>query len=313
MRIRIAAAVAVCTALAAAAVAAPPAGAVTAGRLTQAARLAQPARLAQSPRQIATADAASLLASFRSPPGARSSGPIAVSSLSSVPTPGSPDLVSRTAWWQVPGTMDGVLAWVRAHRPAGTSFGGSGRTADASGIISMFDEFSRPAVTGVLAGRSLYVTVASDGPQRVALRVDSEVTWLPRKSPAERVPAAARVVTITGLPALGSTGPVRPIGHFYPPVTVTSRATVTKIAAVVDGLSLMPPGVFSCPFSNGQGLRLVFRAAKGGPVLAEVTADMNGCGTVLLTVDGKPMPALWGGAGMAARVLKLAHIHWAGF
>jgi hypothetical protein len=253
-----------------------------------------------------------MLAEFRPPPGAQRSGPIAVPALSAAPAGYGPDSVSRTAWWRAAGTMDSVLGWITAHRPAGLALGGSGASSDRSGVISRFAEFSLPPVSGVLAERSLYMSVARDGADGVALRVDSLVTWLPRKSPAERIPAAAKVVTITEIPG-ASAGPVRPVSHFYPPATVTDGATVTKIAEVVDGLPLMPPGVFSCPADNGQGLRLTFRATRGGPVLADVTAATNGCGTVGLVIGGKRMPALWDGAVMTQRVLRLAGLHWPGY
>ena len=265
-----------------------------------------------SPKQLAQADVVSMLAAFRAPPGARSSGPIAVPALASAPAGATPDFVSKTAWWLVPGTMDATLAWITAHRPVGFAFGGSGYSSDRSGVTNRFDQFTLPNVPNVISERSLYVTVASDGAGSTALRVDSQVSWLPQKSPAERIPAAAKVVTILAEPGLAGGGPVREVTRFHPPVTVTNPATVTKIAKVVDGLPLMPPGVFSCPADNGQGLRLTFRATKDGPVLAQVTAEMNGCGTVGLTVGGKRMPVLWGGARMAQQVLKLAGIHWAG-
>jgi len=306
--------------LAVAAFAALPANATTAARLATLAQqdqpvaVAQPAAAAASPKQLAETAAASMLAAFRSPPGAERSGPIPVAALSDAPgASASPDYVTRTAWWRVPGQLDDVLSWIQAHRPAGFTLGGSGSSSDSSGITARFVEFSpSSSAPAVLAERSLYVSVAHDGADATALRVDSQVSWLPRKSAAERIPAAARVVTIVGLPAV-SNGPVRPVGHFYGPVTVTDPATVTKIAAVVNGLPLMPPGVFNCPFSNGQGVRLTFRASVHGPVLAEVTGEMNGCGTVAMVIGGKQMPALSGGGQLAQRVLKLAGIHWAGF
>jgi hypothetical protein len=271
------------------------------------------ARSSGSPRQLAETDAATMLAAFRAPPGAERSDPIAVPALSDAPGgSSSPDFVSRVAWWRVPGTMDAALAWVQAHAPAGFTLGGSGSTTDGSVVTTRFDMFSLPTVPDVLAERSLYVSVASDGTDRTAMRVDSQVSWLPVKSRAERIPAAAKVVTILALPAV-SGSPVRPITRMFLPVTITNLATVTKIAKVVDDLQLMPPGVFHCPFSNGEGMRLTFRAVKDGPVLAQATAQANGCGTVTLVVDGKQLPALWGGAGMVQQVLKLAGLHWVGY
>jgi hypothetical protein len=272
---------------------------------------AAPAQAWQSPKQVAEADAASMLAAFRPPPGAQRSGPVDVSKLSVAPAgSASPDFVTRTAWWRVPGTMDAALAWVKAHSPSGFTFGGSGSASGPSGVTVRFDQFTLPPVPDVIQQRSLYVSVASDG-DGTAMRVDSQVNWLPAKSPAERVPAQARVVTITAIPGSGTAPGVTPVRER--PVTVTDPVTVTKIADVVNGLPLMPPGVFNCPFSNGEGLRLTFRATGSGPVLAQVTSQDNGCGTVTLTIGGKQMPTLWGGGEMDRQVLKLAGINWPGY
>jgi hypothetical protein len=292
-------------ALAVAAGAAPSASAVTTARLTRS------TQAAQSPREIAEADADTMLAAFRPPSGAQRSGPIALSALSAAPGYPGDDFVTRTAWWLVPGSMDTVLDWVQAHPPAGFTLGGSGDTSDGSIVTSRFDMFSLPPVANVLIERSLYVSVASDGADSTALRVDSQVAWLPAKPADERIPSAAKVVTITALPGtdIKNGQPARSPGQ---PVTVTDPVTVTKIAGVVDALPLMPAGLF-CPLSTGQGLQLTFRADKDGPVLAEVTGYTNGCGTVTLVVGGKRMPALWDGAELAQRVLKLAGINWSGF
>src|ERR1700734_2364802 len=182
--------------LAVAAFAALPANATTAARLATLARqdqpvaVAQPAAAAQpgaaaaSPKQLAETAAASMLAAFRSPPGAERSGPIRVAALSDAPgASASPDYVTRTAWWRVPGQLDDVLSWIQAHRPAGFTLGGSGSSSDSSGITARFVEFSpSSSAPAVLAERSLYVSVAHDGADATALRVDSQVSWLPRKS-----------------------------------------------------------------------------------------------------------------------------------
>ena len=54
------------------------------------------------------------------------------------------------------------------------------------------DEFDLPAVPNVLTQRSLLVEVVGDGSTRTAIRVDSEVVWLPAKPAAERIPAGER-------------------------------------------------------------------------------------------------------------------------
>jgi hypothetical protein len=282
-------------------VAAPSANAVT------------PIHHTESPMQIADADAASMLAAFRPPPGAEPSGQISVPALSAAPAgTTSPDAVTRTAWWRVPGGMDAALSWVEAHASAGFTLGGSGSSSSPGGVLLRFDVFDLPLVPNVLTERSLFVSVAGDGAGSTAMRVDSQVSWLPTKSPAERIPAAAKVVTITPIPGI-SLGVGKTAAAHDRPVTIADPATVAKIAAVIDALPLMPRGIFSCPLSTGQGLLLTFRAVKGGPELAVVTGELTGCGTVTMVVDGKRMPTLWGGKDMAKQVLKLAGIHWPGF
>jgi hypothetical protein len=62
-----------------------------------------------SPRQRAVADAARIMASFPRPPGAVRTGPIAALTQSGA-RPVTPDLVSVTRWWRVPGRPEEVLA-----------------------------------------------------------------------------------------------------------------------------------------------------------------------------------------------------------
>src|SRR6266567_7508134 len=78
-----------------------------------------------SPRQLAVADAARIMASFPRPPGSVRTGPIA-----SLTQPGArpitPDLASVTRWWRVSGRPQKVLAWVGAHLPPGFAPAGTG-------------------------------------------------------------------------------------------------------------------------------------------------------------------------------------------
>jgi hypothetical protein len=276
---------------------------------------------AESPRQLALAEAATMLAAFGPPSGAVSSGRIAVSALSGPPEiPATADLATRTAWWRVPGQPQAVLAWVSSHPPAGVTSPGRGWVGDPADPQVRFDTFTMPTVPGVFAERSLIVSVAADGAGITAMRVDAQVTWLPPKPASERIPAAARVVTITPLPGAGPAAPApgaeapAPGAEHLRPVTITSPATVARIAAVVDGLPRFPPGFYeSCPMDWGKGIRLTFRATLTGPVLAVATGDITGCEKVTLTVGGKQLPALWHPGQMQQQVLKIAGIHWPGF
>jgi hypothetical protein len=281
---------------------------------------------AGSPRQRAAADAARIMASFPPPRGAVRSGRT-TSPLLTAPSEGpaaSPDVVTATQWWTAPGQPTAVLAWVRAHVPAGFSLGGwgSGGYNQPGGVApapepsvqhpdTWFDQYSLPVVAGVLTQRWLLVTVADRGHGRTAIRVDAQVVWLPPRPAAGRIPSDARVVTVT--PVFGLQ-PDKKRKHLDPAFTVTNPATVARIAAVVDGLTILPPGVYPCPADFGATMRLTFRTRPGGPVVARVTAEYGGCGVVSVSIGGRSMPALseYTGSGqqLQQRVLAIAGVRW---
>jgi hypothetical protein len=272
-------------------------------------RAATTARIVQSPQQLADADAASMLADFRPPPGAVRSGPIAVQVLSAPPEQsGTPDAALRTAWWRADGKPADVLAWVRAHLADGFTLDADGASSGPSADQMQFDQFDLPAVPGVLTVRWLLVSVAeADSPDRTAIRVDAEVDWEPAKSPAERIPSTAKVVTITPVAGL------RPLPAGDRPVTITDEAKVAKIAAAFDGLPLFPRGGFFCPADFGRSMVLTFRASVRGPALAEVTSQTGGCNAVTVTIEGRSMPTLWHGLQLEQQVVTIADLHWPGF
>jgi hypothetical protein len=294
---------------------------------------------AQSPEQRAAAEAASLLAAFRPPPGAARSGRLAVSSLAQAPdVPLSPDLVTRTEWYRVPGKWQAVFAWILAHPPGGLTLAGSGgvqvvrgaggglrigpgsqapcrfiappvpASGPSAACFGGWDvEFSRSPVPGVLAQGLLEISVAGDGNGRAAVRVDAVDIWIPAKPAGERIPVSAKVVTIAPVWGVGPVTAARP-------VTVTNPATVARIAAVIDDLPVFPPGtVMSCPMFQGRGMRLTFRASAGGPVLAVIQGDTSGCGTVSVTINGRSMPTLSDATAMQQQILAIAGAHWPGF
>jgi hypothetical protein len=268
----------------------------------------------QSPRQLAGADAAGMLATFRPPPGSTRSASIAVQVLSAPPEEqANPDAVLRTAWWRADGKPGAVLAWVRRaaqtwkEGTAEFTLSGSGSSGGPAADNMQFDQFTLPAVPDVLSSRWLLVSVADIGADHTAIRVDAEVDWTPPKPAAERVPGAAKVVTITPVAGL------RPLPADDRPVTVTNAAKVSRIAAVIDGLPLFPPGEFGCPADFGRAMRLTFRATPAGPALAVVTGQTGGCGAVQVDIEGKSMPQLWQSDQLQQHVIAIAGIRWPGF
>ena len=279
----------------------PATAATTAGPGPASPSPASPSRAA-TPRQRAVSDAAAILASFVAPPGARRlpAAPAldggVLKSASDIPV--STALIDDTAWWLAPGQPQALLAWEKQRLPRQFAAG------DASFGQTMSDTFSLPAVSGVLNTRDLVVEVVSAGGGRTAIRVDAQVTWQPPRSAAERVPSAARVVTITQLPSLLPHGK-RPLAS----VTITDAAVTKRIAALVDQLPVSTLGIVSCPAMVGGGIELTFRAKAGAPVLATVNSQ-GGCDTVLFTLAGEQQPVLAGSGSLITKVLKTAGLHW---
>jgi hypothetical protein len=274
---------------------------------------------AASPAQRAAADAVSLLAAFRPPPGATRADPLKVALLAQVDEPMSPDLVTRTRWYLAPGQPLAVLAWVTVHCSSGMTLAGASGQGWIPARCGSVRQLREPRLPGMRPGMhfppvwddmfsaaagELLVSVAGDGPGKVAIRVDAQVMWLPAKPAAERVPAAAKIVTITHV--RGS----QPQQAGDVPVTITDPAKVARIAAIVDGLPVFPPGIMFCPLSDGSGMRLTFRATLSGPALAVVTAATGGCGAVAVTIGDKPMPTLDRPASFQQQVATIAGLPW---
>jgi len=261
-----------------------------------------------TPRQRAAADAASILASFVTPPGAvRFPGAASVDGgalKQSGPPQTWPESVDDVSWWHVPGEPTAVLAWEKAHLPG--AFTAQGVGWETTPLTLWSEQFVLPAVPGVLYARGLFVTALAVGGQSV-LRVDAEVGWLPPKPASERVPSDAKTVTIAAMPGFDKTG--RPPA----PVVIADPAKVQRIASLVDGLSLLPPGPALCLNDTDRALRLTFSKDASGPVLAVVIDKLSGCAYVLFTVGGKTQPTLSDGPWLAAQVLAVAGLRWSGY
>jgi hypothetical protein len=267
-----------------------------------------PTRPSLTPKRRAVADADSILASFAVPKGARrlSAAPtVGEGVLKTAPqVPATPDLVDKAEWWIAPGAPQSVLAWEAKHVPHRFSTAGSGQSW-GPGYTSWSQDFSLPEIPAVLDSRQLAVTVVQDG-DKTAIRVDGQVTWQPARPAGEKVPAAAKAVTIALKLGLNQGGR-KP----QKPVTITDRAKVNALKALINGLTLFPPGMYSCPADFGAGLVLTFTAGPRTPALAVATVDLAGCGAVGLAIGGKSQPTLAGpGTDSGAVILKTAGLPW---
>jgi len=239
-----------------------------------------------SPEQRAWADAAAIAGAFVPPPGARQlpkpprlPGGWQLTSPSS--TIVSSALADYAAWWIVPGQPQQVLAWEAAHLPRRFTPGDTSEGGDH------WDEmFSLPPVTGVLTDRELVVEVAGAGGGTTGIRVDGQVAWQPARPASDRVPATARVVTLSEVSVMD------PPPKLPAPVTITDASIVRRLTALVNELPLstISPAA-SCPAPIVDQLALTFRTSPGGAVLA--TAQGPGpCGIMQFTLGGKVEPAL---------------------
>jgi hypothetical protein len=268
-------------------------------------RSAQPAL---PPHQRAVADANAIFASFAVPEGARrlSAAPTVERGVLKTPDelPETPDVVDKAGWWIVPGAPPSVLAWEGRHLPHRFSASGTG-TGSGPGFMMWNQSESLPDVPGVLDSRGLVVTAVPDG-HETAIRVDAEVTWQPARPASEKVPAAVKAVTISIDPTLNQGG-----GKPQKPVTITDPAKVRALTALINGLTLFPPGAFDCPADFGGNLVLTFRAGPRTPALAVATVDLSGCDGVDLTIGGRPQPTLAGpGTDSGPQILRLAGLSW---
>jgi hypothetical protein len=210
------------------------------------------------------------------------------------------ELIDRHRFWRVPGTPTAVLAWVKAHRPAGSSVVGTSASSSPRGNVEGV-AFSFPAVRGVLRSRLLNVAVATARGGGTAVRADAEVAWVLPRSAGERVPPDARVVSITNTHV--DTRPGRP--RTSAPITVTDAGKVRRIAGLVDALPLDQLGLVPCPADFGPTVDLKFYAVRGGAVLAEASAEGSGCGIVSFSLAGKAEPPLTGGPRLIHQLGKL--------
>jgi hypothetical protein len=268
----------------------------------------QPAQPAPAPRQRAVADANAIFASFVVPKGARrlSAAPTVEKGVLETPDelPETPDVLDKAGWWIVPGAPPSVLAWEARHLPHRFSASGTG-TGSGPGFMMWNQSESLPDVPGVLDSRGLVLTAVPDG-HETAIRVDAEVTWQPARPASEKVPAAAKAVTITTDPTLNEGGR-KP----QKPVTITDPAKVRALTALINDLTLFPPGAFDCPADFDGNLVLTFRAGPRAPALAVATVDLSGCDGVDLTIGGKPQPTLAGpGTDSGPQILRLAGLSW---
>jgi hypothetical protein len=213
--------------------------------------------------------------------------------------PETPNLIDRSAFWGVPGDPSEVLLWIRRHPPRGSRLKVESSSSDHGATTSWSIGFEWPPIEGIANERALLVTAVATGTHETALRIDAQSVWIVPRPSSERVPAASRFLELR----VGRAGsPGREI-------SIADARAVARIAASIDKLPIAQPGVTSCPaeFLHPVTVRLVFRAGRGAPALAEAEQEMppGTCDPMRLAVRGKHEPPLSDGWRVMRRLRVL--------
>jgi len=258
-------------------------------------------------KQAAQLDAQLLFSRLRLPAGAVQLAHEPPGGGRALHAPGPPilntNIVDAGGWWRVPGSMSKVLAFLEGHPPHGGIVSSTGSTGQGHRITERMIVFFWPGVPGVLYRRGLDVELAPLAGGATGVRADAGVQWTVPRPPSERVPATARVLTVTRTTLPGWPPPLA--------LTVTDPVKVRRIAAALDKLQMLQPEVISCPaLFPSPTVAFTFYDRLGGSRLARATMSSDGpdgpCAPIIFSVRGqseKPLLALPAFLRKAGRIL----------
>jgi hypothetical protein len=197
-------------------------------------------------------------------------------------------------FWSVPVSQRAAVAFARKRLAAGlggqlTGYGTAGDNSQQEDVLTVT---IRPPGRGIYSDQ-VQLQVAAAGHGRSELRADVQVGWYPARSAAERVPADAPSVLVTGENGREAAR------------TVTSPALIASLARRLNRLPARPDaGPFGCPM-RVVSYRLTFAAAPGAG--SPLVAAVSSCAGVTITAQGRRQPVL-GGAGLAGLLQALARL-----
>jgi hypothetical protein len=226
-----------------------------------------------------------MLSQVRLPPGSRPHpGPPPPDLDSAIGAADGPEMVSIPKVWAAPASMDTTAAFLQTRLPTGMRATYQGQPGDASGYPQgeLQDVSPRSLPAGIYQAELIY-TVGPGGPGSSLVLVRANVTWYPRRSAAEHVPAGMRAVTVTATVLIPRPRTVTK--------TFTSPAVIGKLTRLLNSLPAAPHVVMlmRCPAPPAT-YRVAFAPAQGKrPVLI---ASDGGCLSDAVTARGKPQPIL---------------------
>ncbi len=264
-------------------------------------------------RRVAAKDASQRLARLGLPAGAIVHVSPVVEARSHLPA-----LVATTAnadaaevWW-VPGTINSVFGYIRAHPPAGSTQSGWGY--DGYPGHRGYDKsltFTWPAIGQVLDNRMLYVSITSLGSDRAEVYAQAESIWVVARPTGERIPATTRSIDVS----------VQHGHRTLRSLTVTRRAEVIRIVSLFNAMEIVQPATYNCPAiapNEQRHISFTFADARARPLAhlsyVESTIPLEHgsgpCNPVALTIDRRSQRPLLGNPQLI-RVQKMIGINGA--
>jgi hypothetical protein len=192
--------------------------------------------------------------------------------------------VDDDAIWTTTASPMAIVAYVKAHAPAGsTAELGSGTSSDTkTGVTSVDVQFSWPDLGQQLLNRMLTVTVVAPRAGRSVIVAQAQSAWFLPRSAAEFVPNSVRAVAITLRLGPSATGPVVKSGPVQTSTYVVWRsARVKALASEFNGLPIIQPGAepIACPLmltgSEASELTLAFKTGRHGATLARAEVSIH--------------------------------------
>lgn len=239
------------------------------------------------PHETAARKAApALLDAFRPPEGAQ---PTKASAGRPPFASTTPDVVVERRAWIVPGNAATLAADLQAHPPSGFILAGGGNSGRSS-VPTTYEVSLAPTVgisdpllahlpEGVDA--TLQFEIVDDGHGAVKLSAYAVVTWVRSRASEEKVTIDVDRLVIVHTPDMNA-------GASPTTTTVTDRATIARVAALLDDLPPLPRGAtYSCPMDDGESYRLIFQRAPGTIQAAQAEVPASGCRFVTITIPGR--------------------------
>lgn len=201
----------------------------------------------------------------------------------------TPDVVVERRAWIVPGDAATLAADLQAHPPSGFILAGGGKSGRSS--VPTVYEVSLAPTAGIddplLAhlpdgvDATLQFTIVDDGHGAVKLSAYAVVTWIRSRTPSENVTIDVDRLVIVHTPDMNA-------GASPTTTTVTDRATIARVAALLNDLRPLPRGAaYSCPMDDGESYRLTFQRTPGDTEVAQAEVPASGCLFVTITIPGR--------------------------